>query len=145
MDLNEIETLWEEDSSIDKSNIDIESLKIAKLHHKYYKILLSERTVLKKQEITLNKETAIAYNYWKGDYDQTDDRYKRLGAQTKKLTAAEIKIYMDADSILQKLRFEYSMQTNKIDYIIDVLKTINMRGFHLKNVIEWQKFINGGQ
>ena len=39
MNLDEIQTLWEEDSKIDEDNLHQESTKIPALHAKYYKIL----------------------------------------------------------------------------------------------------------
>jgi hypothetical protein len=43
MKLEEIESLWEQDSKIDRTDLDNESLKIPMLHSKYYKIYLREK------------------------------------------------------------------------------------------------------
>ena len=50
MKLEEIFEMWAGDSDVDRTELGKESLKIAKLHYKYYRIFSNERLLLKKME-----------------------------------------------------------------------------------------------
>lgn len=142
--LTELQKHWEEDSRIDNTQIAEESIKIPTLHNKYYKLLLAERKEQRKQEILYKQEILAAYNYYKGDYDQNNKRFIKLGPQPKKLIKDEIKMYLDADVDVQTLDYQLFIQKEKIEFLLDVMRQLNNRGFQIKNFIEWQKFINGG-
>ena len=51
MDIDEIQTLWNEDSKLDEDNLHSESTKIPSLHAKYHHIL-NKLILLKKMEET---------------------------------------------------------------------------------------------
>ena len=55
MKFEEIFSNWEKDSEIDKTNLAEESLRIPKLHHKYYTMFVAERSVLRKLEADLRR------------------------------------------------------------------------------------------
>jgi hypothetical protein len=50
MKLEQIFAEWEKDSNIDQTELGEESLKISKLHHKYFQILTYERVQHRKLE-----------------------------------------------------------------------------------------------
>ena len=50
MNIESIFKLWDEDSKIDATQLQYESLKIPQLHNKYYKIYITERVKLKEKQ-----------------------------------------------------------------------------------------------
>ena len=115
MDIDEIQTLWKEDSQIDDDNLHGESTRIPALHAKYYQIL-NKMILLKKMEETKFKiSRKEKWQYYTGKADP------------------------DLIKISSKIEY-YQVMINFLD---SILKTINNRTHQIKNAIEWQKFIRG--
>ena len=106
MNIDEIQTLWEEDSKIDPDNLHQESIKIPALHAKYFKIF-NNITLLKKMEenkLKILKKEKWLYYSGKADLDV----YKKNPFDHKVLKP-DIDKYLDADEDIMK-------STSKIDY-----------------------------
>ena len=106
MDIDEIQTLWKEDSQIDEDNLHGESTRIPSLHAKYHQIL-NKMVLLKKMEETkfkISKKEKWQYYTGKADPEIYIDKpfdYKVLRQDVDK--------YMDADPDLIKI-------SSKIEY-----------------------------
>ena len=64
MKLEEIYTEWDVDSDIDTTDLGNESIKIPKLHNKYYKLFSSEKLLLRKYEAEMkpcNKQCLLTH------------------------------------------------------------------------------------
>ena len=140
MDIDEIQTLWKEDSQIDDDNLHGESTRIPTLHAKYYQIL-NKMILLKKMEETkfkIAKKEKWQYYTGKADPEIYIDKpfdYKVLRQDIDK--------YMDADPDLIKISSKIEYYQVMISFLDSILKTINNRTYQIKNAIEWQKFIRG--
>lgn len=144
MDFTQLKELWEKDSQIDSQALDTEALRIPRLHSKWYNILIDCKIEFKRSELALAKEKIHAKNYYNGDYNPVDDkRFKTLGHQSRKLKAADMDDYVSADSDMQKLQLKFFLAKEKIEFILNVLKQINDRGFQIANAIKWRKFMSG--
>lgn len=143
MTIDDILKLWKEDSNIDKTELGDESLKIPKLHHKYYSILINERLRLEKLESEYRKLKLDKYEYFsQGASDEHIAKgWKPLN---KIILKTEIPMYMDADDQIIEINLKISYQQEKIDMLTDIMKMVHNRTFQLKNVQEWNKFIMGG-
>ena len=140
MDIDEIQTLWKEDSQIDDYNLHGESTRIPALHAKYYQIL-NKMILLKKMEETkfkISRKEKWQYYTGKADPEIYIDKpfdYKVLRQDIDK--------YMDADPDLIKISSMIEYYQVMINFLDSILKTINNRTYQIKNAIEWQKFIRG--
>ena len=140
MDIDEIQTLWKEDSQIDNDNLHGESTRIPTLHAKYYQIL-NKMILLKKMEETkfkISRKEKWPYYTGKEDPEIYIDKpfdYKVLRQDIDK--------YMDADPDLIKISSKIEYYQVMINFLDSILKTINNRTYQIKNAIEWQKFIRG--
>ena len=140
MDIDEIQTLWKEDSQIDNDNLHGESTRIPTLHTKYYQIL-NKMILLKKMEETkfkISRKEKWQYYTGKADPEIYIDKpfdYKVLRQDIDK--------YMDADPDLIKISSKIEYYQVMINFLDSILKTINNRTYQIKNAIEWQKFIRG--
>ena len=82
MKLDEILDLWKEDSQINNTEIGDEVIKIAKLHHKYYQILVNERFLLKSREAELKKLKLEKYEFFtQGPNEETKSKNWKLPAK----------------------------------------------------------------
>ena len=140
MNIDEIQKLWEEDSTIDPDNLHEESLKIPALHAKYYK-LYNNIILLKKIEDnklkTLRKEK---WMYYSGKSEP--DVYKENPFDHKVLKP-DIDKYMDADEDLIKSVSKIEYYQTMLSYLESILKIIFNRTYQIKNAIEYMRFTAG--
>jgi len=55
----------------------------------------------------------------------------------------EVDMYIDSDSDITNINVRLTAQSEKIDFLVEVLKNLNQRNYQIKNAIDWQKFTNG--
>jgi hypothetical protein len=143
MQIEDILALWEEDSKIDNTEIGDEAIKIAKLHHKYYQILINEKLILRHRESELKKLKLEKYEFFtQGPNEETQAKSWKLPAKGL-ILKSDIPMYMDADDDIIKQSLKIGIQQEKIEFLESVIKTLMNRGYNLKVALEWQKFING--
>lgn len=143
MDFSELKSLWDQDSQIDSKNLDTESLRIPRLHSKWYNFLIDCRIEYKKEELAFAKEKINAKNYYNGDYSPDDKRFKSLGHQNRKLKSEDMNDFVSADTDLQKIKLKMFLAQEKMEFILSVIKQINDRNFQISNAIKWRKFMGG--
>jgi hypothetical protein len=143
MKIEEIFEHWKEDSQIDKTELADESLKIAKLHHKYYQILIGERLLLRKYENEMKKIKLDKYEFFsQGPSEETQQKGWKLPAKGL-ILKTDIPMYIEADEDIIKLSLKIGVQQEKIDFLESIIKTIINRGYNIKSAIEFIKFTNG--
>jgi hypothetical protein len=143
MKIEEIHELWKVDAEIDKTEPGEEALKIAKLHHKYFQILSSERLSLRKFESDLKKLRLDKYEFYtQGPNEETQEKGWKLPSKGL-ILKADIPMYMDADQDIINLSLRIGLQQEKIELLESIIKTIMNRGYNLKVYVEWVKFTNG--
>lgn len=143
MNIDEIMVLWEEDTKIDKTELGDESIRIPKLHSKYYNILIRERLQLRKLEAQYRQLKLDKYEFFtQGPNEDTRDKGWRLPPKGM-ILKADIPMYMDADQDIVDLTLKMGLQNEKIEFLDSIIKTIINRNFVIKNAIDWQKFTQG--
>ena len=140
MDLDEIQSLWNEDSKLDADNLHTESTNIPALHAKYYRIL-NKFFLLKKMEE--NKFKILKKEKWQYYTGKADPEIYIDKPFDHKVLRQDVDKYMDADEDLIRLISKVDYYQVMISYLDSILKTINNRTFQIKNAVEWQKFIRG--
>ena len=144
MKLEEIYNQWKKDAEIDITELGNEAIKIAKLHHKYYQILSSERLLLKSQEAEMKKLKLDKYEFFtQGPNEETEKLGWKLPAKGL-ILKADIPMYIDADNDIIKLSLKIGLQQEKIELLESIIRTLMNRGYNVKAAIDFQKFINGG-
>ena len=140
MDLDEIQSLWNEDSKLDADNLHTESTNIPALHAKYYRIL-NKFLLLKKMEE--NKFKILKKEKWQYYTGKADPEIYIDKPFDHKVLRQDVDKYMDSDPELIKQLSKVEYYQVMINYLDSILKNINNRTFQIKNAIEWQKFIRG--
>lgn len=143
MKLEEIFEMWAQDSEIDRTEMGKESLKIAKLHYKYYRIFSNERLLLKKMEIEHKQLYKDKYDWFNGVMDA--DRLKELNWEPNyiKIMKAEIPMHIDSDKDIIKNNLRIAVQQEKVDVLESIIKSLQSRGYNIKSAIDWEKFKTG--
>lgn len=144
MKLEEIQSLWEEDSQIDRTELGEESLKISRLHNKYFKIFSNERLSLRKLEMDYKSLYKLKYQYYQGIL--SDEEYKELGWEPfqLKVLKQDIPVYIEGDADIININLRIGLQSEKVSYVESIIKSLANRGYQIKNVIEWERFKIGG-
>lgn len=143
MKLEEIFAQWKEDSHIDSTELGPEALNIAKLHHKYYQILVSERLLLKHHESDMKRLRLEKFEFFsQGPNEDTESKGWKLPAKGI-ILKAEIPMYLEADEDIIKLSLKVGVQQEKVEVLESIIKTLINRGYNINAAINWQKFING--
>jgi hypothetical protein len=143
MKLEEIQNLWDVDSQIDRSELGDESLRIARMHAKYFKIFSQERLMLRKMEANFKELYRDKYEWYNGTLaKEVMDRY---GWQPNplKILRTDIAMYLESDASMREAQLKVDLQQEKVNFLESIIKTLGTLGFNIKNAIEWSKFQNG--
>jgi len=143
MKLEEIQNLWDVDSQIDRSELGDESLRIVKMHAKYFKIFSQERLMLRKMESNFKELYRDKYEWYNGTLaKEVMDQY---GWQPNplKILRTDIAMYLESDTSMREAQLKVDLQQEKVNFLESIIKTLGTLGFNIKNAIEWSKFQNG--
>jgi hypothetical protein len=143
MDLNEIHEHWDRDSKIDQTELGQASLLIPQLHSKYMKFFSQERLLLKKLEMDHKELHRLKWEYYTGSLDHETMQEKGWSPNPLKIIRSDVGMYLDSDSDIIKSNLKMAYVKEKIDLLESIIKTLNGRGFLIKNFIDWHKFTNG--
>ena len=141
INLDKIQSMWQEDCKIDIDNMHEESIKVPQLHSKYHEILnnlILLRTKAQKIQKSVRHER---YEYYSGKADP--DVYEREPFPKKVRDKDALIRYMDADERVSEANLKVEYYDVMINYTESILKQISNRTYQIKNSIEWHKFQAG--
>ena len=141
INLDKIQSMWQEDCKIDIDNMHEESIKVPQLHSKYHEILnnlILLRTKAQKIQKSVRHER---YEYYSGKADP--EVYKREPFPKKVRDKDALIRYMDADDRVSDANLKVEYYDVMINYTESILKQISNRTYQIKNSIEWHKFQAG--
>jgi hypothetical protein len=141
IDLEKIQSMWEQDSKIDPDNLHIESLNIPILHAKYFEMYNNISLLKKKAEQQKRNIRHQKYEYYTGKADP--DVYVENPFPKKIRDKDTLQKYMDADENLSQAFLKVEYYDVLLNYLQDILKMIHNRTYQVKNAIEYQKFASG--
>jgi translation initiation factor 2 beta subunit (eIF-2beta)/eIF-5 len=143
MKLEDIVSEWDKDCKMNETELGDESVKIPVLHNKYLKIFIGESAQLKRLFAQRAKLKRTLTEYYLGELDR--DELDQLGRDQfyKKILKNEVETYIESDDDFIEINLKFALQQEKVNYIEAVIKSINNRGFQIKNALDWLRFTNG--
>ena len=141
INLDKIQSMWQEDCKIDIDNMHEESIKIPQLHSKYHEMLnnlILLRTNAQKIQKSVRHQR---YEYYSGKADP--EVYQREPFPKKVRDKDALIRYMDADDRVSEANLKVEYYDVMINYTESILKQISNRTYQIKNSIEWHKFQAG--
>ena len=117
------------------------SMEIPFQHNKYLNHYTDLSQIKTSLEFQVRKLVREKREYYGGEAEAKVYAEKPFGSSIK--TADKMKIYIESDEdiINQEAKIKY---IDQMLYFLDhVLKMVSQRNYHVKNAIEWEKFING--
>lgn len=143
MKLEDIQVLWEKDCNIDRTELGEESLKISQLHSKYFKLYSSERLLLKKLDKDYKELYKTKFEYYNGVLSHDELKQQGWEPFSLKVLKSDLHIYLDSDRDITNFQLKIDMQKEKIDFLENIIKSLNTRGYQIKSAIDWIKFTAG--
>ena len=140
MKLDEIQKSWESDCEINRSELGEESLKIAKLHSKYFNIYSNERMLMRKIENDIKTMYRLKFEYYSGTLDHETIKEMNWEPNPLKLLRSDVQMYLESDKQYQDLVLKQEYLKEKVDFVESIIKSLTNRGFQIKAAIEWEKF-----
>ena len=141
INLEKIQSMWQEDCKIDIDSMHEESIKIPQLHSKYHEMLnnlILLRTNAQKIQKSVRHQR---YEYYSGKADP--EVYEKEPFLKKVRDKDALIRYMDADERLTEANLKVEYYNVMINYLESILKQISNRTYQIKNSIEWHKFQAG--
>jgi hypothetical protein len=144
MKFEDIFDAWDKDSKIDKTELGDESLNIPRLHHKYYTMLVAERSVLRRLEADMKQLKLDKYEFYAhGHTEETKAKGWKLPPRGL-ILKGDVPMFVEADKDMIDLSLRIGVQQEKVEFLDSIIKTLNTRNFIIKNCLDYLKFMNGG-
>ena len=140
MTLEELQQSVDRDFALDDTELDTESIKIPLLHNKYLQHFNKFSLLLKKAEYDQKVLKRQKWEYYTGKADPSVYKEKPFDLKVLK---ADVHIYMESDEELQKADQKEAYLRQVVNYLEQVLRSINSRNFVIKNAIDWARFTSG--
>ena len=144
MNLNDIREMVSKDLEMDRTELDIESIKTPQLHNKYLILFTDETLLFKKMQSeykTLRKDKGLYYTGKMGDEELKQRNWEPFPLNVLRADTDQF-IESDRELIIQSHRL--ALQEEKVKYLEGVVKIINNRQWYIRSAIDWAKFSNGG-
>lgn len=143
MKTDELISEWEKDSEIDKTELGKESLRIPQLHSKYLKEFYLAKSTYTKLNADYKNLYKLKHQYYQGILSKEELEEHGWEPQSLKILKSDIPVYIESDHDLQTIQTKIQLTEDKIGIIENIIRTLNNRGYLLKNCIEWEKFKMG--
>ena len=141
INLDKIQSMWQEDCKIDIDNMHEESIKVPQLHSKYHEILNNLILLRTKAQRIQKSVRHERYEYYSGKADP--EVYEKEPFPKKVRDKDALIRYMDADDRVSDANLKVEYYDVMINYTESILKQISNRTYQIKNSIEWHKFQAG--
>ncbi len=143
MTLDEIRKKVSTDLPMDKTELDIESMKTPQLHNKYLIFHGDEKLILGKMQSDINVLRKDKWLYYTGKMSQEQLEEKNWEPFDLNILKTDIDRFMDSDEDIIRLSNKILLQKEKVNYLENVIKIINNRQWSIRSTIDWVRFTNG--
>mgnify|MGYP006269045023 CR=1 FL=1 len=140
MKLDEILDMWSQDCDIDRTELGQEALKIPKLHSKYLRHYTEERLILRKLEEEKRELIKMKHDYYRGIMPEEDLKANGWEPFQLNVLKSDVPMHIDADQDVIKINLRMAMQSEKVDALESIIKSISNRGYLIKSAVDYEKF-----
>lgn len=140
---------WAEDSHVEhefknkqySADLGKISMEIPFQHNKYLNHYTDLSQIKTSLEFEVRKLVRDKREYYSGEAEAYVYADKPFGSSIK--TADKMKVYLESDEDIINVEAKIKYIDQMLFFLDNVLKMISQRNYHVKNAIEWEKFING--
>ena len=144
MKLSEIQDMWTKDAKINELDLGKSSIQIAELHAKYLNILTNTKLQLRKCEADYLRLRRSKFKFYRGE--MTREELEELGCnqfQGLKPLKNEVEDIVNCDEDVIRCIDKVEYMKAMLYQLEQIIRSLNGRGWEIKNAIEWTKFTNG--
>lgn len=134
---------WSQDSTIDSTAMEIESLKTSHLHAKYLNIMSYHRHLVRKMEADYKLLKGLREDYYQGHLTKEDLEERGWEPMQHVLSNPQIARKLDTDSELNKLLLKKVAHEEIVSYCEAVLKSISSRTWDISNYVKYLQLTSG--
>ena len=140
MTLDELKLQVQKDLKIDNEHLDTESLKNQEIKAKYLDHKSRYELLLFKAKGDYKRMYREKWEYYGGKADAKIYATKPFDLKVLK---TDLAVYITSDEDIINAENKVGYLETVIDYIKGVIKSVDNRGWDIKNAIEWRKFEAG--
>ena len=140
MTLDELKLQVQRDLKIDNEHLDTESLKNQEIKANYLDYKSRYELLLYKAKGDYKRMYRDKWEYYGGKADAKIYAAKPFDLKVLK---TDLAVYISADEEIMNAENKIGYLETVIDYIKGVIKSVDNRGWDIKNAIEWRKFEAG--
>ena len=140
MNLDELKLQVSQDLKVDDEHLDTESLKNQEIKAKYLEHKSKFELLLFKAKGDYKRMYREKWEYYGGKADAKIYASKPFDLKVLK---TDLGVYISADEEIIDAENKIGYLETVVDYIKGVIKSIDNRGWDIKNAIEWKKFEAG--
>ena len=144
MTFEELNEMWAKDCKIDETNLVRESSRTPELHSKYYNYFYREALRVRKFKADLVELEKAKTEYYNGSMDELELKERGWKPNPLKILRQDIQKYIESDKEIINLSLKIALQEENAKYIDSIIRQINGRNYHIKNMIDMMKFTSGG-
>ena len=140
MTLDELKLQVSQDLKVDDEHLDTESLKNQEIKAKYLEHKSKFELLLFKAKGDYKRLYREKWEYYGGKADAKIYASKPFDLKVLK---TDLGVYISADEEIIDAENKIGYLETVVDYIKGVIKSVDKRGWDIKNAIEWKKFEAG--
>lgn len=140
MNLDELKMQVQKDLQVDNEHLDTESLKNQEIKAKYLDHKSRYELLLFKAKGDYKRLYREKWEYYGGKADAKIYATKPFDLKVLK---TDLAVYISSDEEIINAENKVGYLETVIDYIKGVIKSVDNRGWDIKNAIEWRKFEAG--
>jgi hypothetical protein len=140
MNLDELKLEVYDDLKIDKEHLDTESLKNQEIKAKYLDVKSRYELLLFKAKGDYKRIYRDKWEYYGGKADAKIYVSKPFDIKVLK---TDLSVYITSDQDVIDAENKIGYLETVVDYVKGVIKSVDNRGWDIKNSIEWKKFEAG--
>ncbi len=131
------------DLEIDQTALDAESSRTPQIHNKYLVMYMDEKLKLKRMENELSVLRRNKWLYYTGRMSK--EELDQFGWEPFELNILknEADQMIESDSDYIKASEKVNFQSERVNYLEDVVKIVNNRQWQIRSIIDWLKFTQG--
>jgi hypothetical protein len=144
MKLSEIQDMWAKDAKVNELDLGKSSIQIAELHAKYLNILSNTKLQLRKCEGDYLRLRRTKFKYYRGEMTREElEEYGWNQFQGLKPLKNEVEDIVNCDEDIIRCVDKVEYMKAMLYQLEQIIRSLNGRGWEIKNAIEWTKFTNG--
>ena len=140
MNLDELKLQVSQDLRVNDEHLDTESLKNQEIKAKYLEYKSKFELLLFKAKGDYKRLYREKWEYYGGKADAKIYASKPFD---RKVLKTDLGVYISADEEIIDAENKIGYLETVVDYIKGVIKSVDNRGWDIKNAIEWKKFEAG--